>query len=198
MRLLRSLGFPCVVALSVAACGGGAKPEPETAATEKTATPPTDDSAASSDAPASDASSTSTPSDKSDKSDSASTSDSSDTGGASSDDRHTVLQLTLDDEELGSYLKLESPGRFPLKVAGENLPSGLLKAGKPIVLVDKPDPKAAVLVITAVDVGKDHATVKYRYGVEGIEGTTTLDKGPRGWEILRTRVVEHYRADKTK
>lgn len=192
MRLSRSSGFLCVVALSLAACGGGAKPEPETAAAEKTATPPTDDSAASSDDSSSDA-----PSKSSDKSDSASTSDSSDTG-ASSDDRHTVLQLTLDDEELGSYLKLESPGRFPLKVSGENLPSGLLKAGKPVVLVENPDPKAAVLVITGVDVGKDHATVKYRYGVEGIEGTTTLDKGARGWEILRTRVVEHYRADKTK
>ncbi len=194
-----SLGFSCVVALSLAACGGGAKPEPETAATEKTATPPPDDSAASSDAPSSDAP---TDTKSTDKSDSASSSDGrsdgSDTGGASSDDRHTVLQLTLDDEELGSYLKLESPGRFPLKVSGENLPSGLLKAGKAVVLVDNPDPKAAVLVITAVDVGKDHATVKYRYGIEGIEGTTTLDKGARGWEILRTRVVEHYRSDKAK
>jgi hypothetical protein len=37
--------------------------------------------------------------------------------------------------------------------------------------------------------------VSYRYDVEGIKGTTTLDKGPRGWEILRSRIVEHYRAD---
>ena len=52
-----------------------------------------------------------------------------------------------------------------------------------------------MLVITDVEIGAKHASVSYRYAIEGIKGTTTLDKGPRGWEILRSRIVEHFRAD---
>lgn len=118
--------------------------------------------------------------------------------GATSDDRKAVLQLVIDDEELGKYLRVTEPGRFPLKVSGPDIPSGLTKATKPIEIVDSPAPKSAVLVITEVEIGAKKASVSYHYDVEGIKGTTTLEKGPRGWEILRSRIVEHFRPDSAK
>jgi hypothetical protein len=169
----------------VVACGGGSK------------APATEEDAKASDEPA-----TSEPAEKkesdappSDKSESSN--DSSSSGGeASPDDRKAVLQLVIDDEELGKYLRVTEPGRFPLKVSGSDIPSGLVKATKPIEIVGEPSsPKAPVLVINAVEVGAKKASVSYQYGAEGIKGTTTLEKGPRGWEILRSRIVEHFRPD---
>lgn len=122
-------------------------------------------------------------------------------GGSSSvgdDERRSILQLVLDDEELGGYLHITQPGRFPLKVSGKDLPTGLTKASKPVEYVDSPAPKTPVLVFTDLQIDKNHASATYRYEIEGIQGTTTLEKGPHGWEILRSRIVEHFRADKEK
>ena len=80
-------------------------------------------------------------------------------------------------------------------MSGKDLPTGLTKTSKPVEYVDSPGPKAPVLVITEVDIGSSKATVKYRYDAEGIGGTTTLTKGERGWEVLRSRIVEHFRPD---
>jgi hypothetical protein len=182
------LAFPpscCLICICVLACGGSAKPP----ATEA-------------DGPAAEETASAEPAAKKDESDEESSektskAEKSDMSGseASTDDRKAVLQLVIDDEELGKYLRVTEPGRFPLKVSGSDIPSGLVKATKPIEVVDSPGPKAPVLVITSVEIGAKHASVSYRYDIEGIKGTTTLDKGPRGWEILRSRIVEHFRAD---
>ena len=106
------------------------------------------------------------------------------------DDLKTVLQLVLDDEELGPYLKLEEPGRFPLQVAGE-LPSGveLVKNTEPVKLVTGPkDAKDPVLVFTSVDVGPNKGTVKYRYDVERVRGAAFLKKVEGRWELTRSRI----------
>jgi hypothetical protein len=173
------------LAVLLVACGGSAKP-PSTEADG-----PAAEETASAEPAAAKKESDDESSEKTDKS------EKSDVSGAeaSTDDRKAVLQLVLDDEELGKYLRVTEPGRFPLKVSGSDIPSGLVKATKPIEIVDSPGPKAAVLLITSVEIGAKHASVSYRYDIEGIKGTTTLDKGPRGWEILRSRIVEHFRAD---
>lgn len=173
-----------LIGLFAIACGGSAKPpatENGPAAEEKASAEPA-------------AAKKESDGDSSEKSDKA---ESSDVSGeeASTDDRKAVLQLVIDDEELGKYLRVTEPGRFPLKVSGSDIPSGIVKATKPIEIVSSPAPKAAVLVITEVQIGAKHASVSYRYDIEGIKGTTTLDKGPRGWEILRSRIVEHFRPD---
>lgn len=116
----------------------------------------------------------------------------------SDDERRAIFQLVLDDEDLGAYLHITQPGRFPLKVSGKDLPTGLTKASKPVEYVDSPPPKAPVLIFTEVQINNKHASATYRYEIEGIQGTTTLEKGPHGWEILRSRIVEHFRADKDK
>lgn len=183
-RLLHGLATSACAALSVAACGGSAKPA-ATASAETASSEPASDDSASEKGEKKDRESS--PSEKAEPSEGG--------GEASSDDRKAVLQLVVDDEELGKYLRVTEPGRFPLKVSGSDIPSGIVKATKPIEIVSSPAPKAAVLVITEVEIGPKRASVSYRYDVEGIKGTTTLEKGPRGWEILRSRIVEHFRPD---
>jgi hypothetical protein len=110
------------------------------------------------------------------------------------DDVKAVLQLTVEDSELDQYLKLGEPGRFPLKLAGSSVPQNieLVKATKPVVITTPPaDKKDAVLVITALEIQGSDATVSYRYDIEGIRGTAYLKKTPHGWELKRSRIVEH-------
>ncbi len=111
------------------------------------------------------------------------------------DATHAVLQLVIDDPELDPYLKLGEPGRFPLKLSGSGVPQGveLVKSTKPVVIVAAPSSKTdPVLVITDLEVSENAATVSYRYDIEGIRGTAHLKKGPQGWELTRSRIVEHY------
>lgn len=113
---------------------------------------------------------------------------------ASDADVTAILQLVVDDPELDHYLHLGEPGRFPLQISGERLPSGLklVKATEPVKIVDGPKSKKdAVLVITEIDVQGDRATVRYRYDVEGIRGNVTLAKLAHGWELKNSRLVEH-------
>src|SRR5581483_3507141 len=101
-----------------------------------------------------------------------------------------------EDAELDKYLHLEEPGRFPLKMSGKDVPSGLMKAGQAVKLFEgEPTKKDAVLVITNIEVAPPNATVGYRYDAEGVVGTAHLKKASYGWELKSSRIVEHYRAD---
>ena len=113
---------------------------------------------------------------------------------ASDEDVTAILQLVVNDPELDNYLHLGEPGRFPLQLAGERLPSGLklIKSTEPVKIVDGPKSKKdAVLVVTEIDVQGDHATVRYRYDIESIRGNVTLAKAAHGWELKNSRLVEH-------
>ncbi len=110
------------------------------------------------------------------------------------DDTHAILQLTVDDTELDQYLKLGEPGRFPLKIAGSAVPQNieLVKATKPVVVTSPPTSKKdPVLVVTDIDIKGNEASVSYRYDIEGIRGTAYLKKTAHGWELTRSRIVEH-------
>jgi hypothetical protein len=110
---------------------------------------------------------------------------------ASAEDLKTVLQLVLDDETLDPFLHLDQPGRFPLAVSGPNIPEGLTKSSKPVKIVAQPGSKKdPVLVFTEIDVKGKHATVRFRYDVEGIQGSAVLDKRDHGWELTRSKVIE--------
>lgn len=113
---------------------------------------------------------------------------------ASEDDVSAILQLVVDDPELDTHLHLGEPGRFPLKIAGDKVPSGLklVKATEPVQVSAPPKSKKdAVLVFTEIDIQGDKATVRYRYDIEGIRATVTLAKTPHGWELKNSRLVEH-------
>jgi hypothetical protein len=112
----------------------------------------------------------------------------------SKDDTTAVLELVVNDPELDPYLKLGEPGRFPLKVSGSALPSGLklVKSTEPVEVVAAPkDKKDPVLVFTEIDVSAKKASVRYRYDIEGIRGSATLEKGDYGWELKSSRIVEN-------
>ncbi|HEX4336342.1 MAG TPA: hypothetical protein VH062_10545 [Polyangiaceae bacterium] len=187
--------------LLLIACGGAATPKAEA----PESTPPAskaDDAASSSgdaDSKGTDSKSSGDSAGSSDtKSDDAS---GSGKGGASTDELKTVMQLTIEDPELDKYLHLEEPGRFPLKMAGKDLPSGLglTKAGQPVKIVDgEPAKKDAVLVITKIEVTGSDAAIGYRFDIEGIVGTAHLKKASYGWELASSRIVEHYRPDDAK
>ncbi len=100
----------------------------------------------------------------------------------------------VDDPELDRYLHLAEPGRFPLQLSGQGLPSGLklTKATEPVKVVDGPKSKKdAVLVVTEIDVRGDRASVRYRYDIESIRGNVSLSKLAHGWELKNSRLVEH-------
>lgn len=160
----------------LAACGGSAPAaeSPEPAASE--AAPPVEGAAQAQPAESSEAGKASSG------------------GPASADDVNAVLQLVVDDPELDSHLQLGEPGRFPLKIAGDGLPSGLklVKGAEPVKLSEPPKSKKdAVLVVTEIDIQGDKATVRYRYDVEGIRATVTHARTPHGWELKNSRLVEH-------
>lgn len=113
---------------------------------------------------------------------------------ASDEDVTAILQLVVNDPELDNYLHLGEPGRFPLQLAGERLPSGLelIKSTEPVKIVDGPKSKKdAVLVVTEIDVQGNRATVRYRYDIESVRGNVTLAKAAHGWELKSSRLVEH-------
>jgi hypothetical protein len=115
-------------------------------------------------------------------------------GAVTAEDMQKVLQLVIEDAELGPYLKLEEPGRFPLKISGSAIPSGveLVKNTEPVQVVtgpkDKTDP---VLVFTTIDVGPKKGTIKYRYPVESIRGTCIVTKVDGVSELTRSRFTSY-------
>jgi len=116
------------------------------------------------------------------------------TGAASSADVQAVLQLVLDDDALGPYLHLERPDRFPLRVAGRDLPQGieLTKATKPVVIVaDADGDKKPLIVFTEINVASNEASVRFRYDVEKVRGSASLERRDKQWVLVRSRVTEH-------
>ena len=113
-------------------------------------------------------------------------------GPVSADELRTILQLVIDDDSLDPVLHLDQPGRFPLAVSGPNIPDGLTKSTKPVRIVEGTgSKKEAVLAFTKIEVQGKRATIQYRYDVEGVRGSATLDKKEHGWELTRSKVVEH-------
>jgi hypothetical protein len=185
----RSVGFSLVLmAFAVGACATSSSKHEKSAADESSQDDRSNEAV-------SDDTEKPAPSTKSNVRDSAGDAKRSDAAPASQgDDVHAVLQLAVDDAELDPYLKLGEPGRFPLKIAGSAVPQNieLIKATKPVVVTTPPSSKKdAVLVVTEIDIKGNDATVSYRYDIEGIRGTAYLKKTPHGWELTRSRIVEH-------
>ncbi|MBM4362257.1 MAG: hypothetical protein FJ104_06225, partial [Deltaproteobacteria bacterium] len=113
----------------------------------------------------------------------------------SEEERSLVLGVVFADPELLRVIRLGEPGRLPLPVRGELVPEGVLAGGVPIRRVTDAGGTGPVLEVREIEIGPQRATVSFRFDAEGIKGTTTLSKGERGWEIHRSRIVEHFRKD---
>jgi hypothetical protein len=115
-------------------------------------------------------------------------------GPTSNQDVQTVLQLVIDDEALEPYLHLDKPDRFPFRVGGSDLPQGLelTKATKPVVFVADPaSEKKPVLVFTEIKIDGDEASVRYRYDVEKVRGSSSLKRRDGRWVLIRSRLTEY-------
>ena len=104
-----------------------------------------------------------------------------------------VLQVVLDDPELEPYLHLDKPERFPVKVSGPGIASGiaLSKGGKRVEVVLSCSDNEPVVVFTKIDVSADKASVAYRYDVENLRGSCSLAKRDGVWQLTRSRLVQH-------
>jgi hypothetical protein len=109
------------------------------------------------------------------------------------DDLEAVLHSVLSDPELLDHLHLDKPGRAPLKISGQNLPEKLqLVVGSYDVKV-VPEPtskKAPVMVFTLIERSGDQARVHYRFDVEGIHGSATVNLKNGRWLLGANHVIE--------
>lgn len=111
---------------------------------------------------------------------------------ATPQDFEAALQLVMGDEALLNALNLEEPGRFPIKIAGADIPRSIevQAATKAVEVVSPPeDPKTEpVLVFTKIELSGTEGTFKYRYDIEGVRGTTTVVKTGERWELKSSRI----------
>ncbi|MGC4093550.1 MAG: hypothetical protein QM756_37760 [Polyangiaceae bacterium] len=115
-------------------------------------------------------------------------------GPAAPEDVQAVLQLVLDDDALTPYLHLDRPDRFPVRISGPDLGSGieLTKATKPVVVVPQGEnDKKPTIAFTEVKITGDEASVRFRYDVEGVRGSASLKRRDKQWVLVRSRVSEH-------
>lgn len=159
---------------------GGATPEPETPADE----PPQES------APLEPTADTGEPEMQEANEDGAGSADS-----LSPEDFQLALQLVIQDEALQNAMNLTEPGRFPIKISGEGLPSNLqLTAGeKAVEVIPTPeDPKKEpVLIFSKVEISGNRVSFKYRYDIEGVRGTSTVAKKDGVWELKASRISEY-------
>ena len=111
---------------------------------------------------------------------------------ATPEDMQKVLQLVIDDEALQPFLRLGEPGRFPFKISGVELTGGLSlsKGPEPVEIIDTPQSGDAVLVFTEIEITANQAWVSYRYDIEGVRGSASLERTEYGWALTNSRVVE--------
>lgn len=112
------------------------------------------------------------------------------------EDFQNALQVVIQDDALLAELKLEEPGRFPLKIAGPDIPGGALVQAnaKQVEIVTTPeDPKKEpVLVFTEISMQGDEGTFKYRYPIEGVRGTSYVKRTEDGRWVLESSRVSQY------
>jgi hypothetical protein len=174
-----------VLGLALGACGGGT-PEPEV---------PDDSDELYEDDPVAQNFAGDGTSDKADEGEPEGLDEADAPGGpATPEDIQAILQLVIADDALDPYLKLEEPGRFPLKISGGDIPSGIAleKNTKPVEVVAAPgSDKEAVLVFTSIDADAKQARVKYRWDIEGVRGSASVKKLDGRWQLSSSRVTEY-------
>lgn len=114
---------------------------------------------------------------------------------ASPEDFRAALQVVIQDDALQTAMNLTEPGRFPIKIAGRDIPSDVkLEAGTEAVeVVQEPeDPKTQpVLVFQKIEISPTRGSFKYRYDVEGIRGTSTVKNQNGVWELKASRISKY-------
>lgn len=111
-------------------------------------------------------------------------------------DLEQILQHTIDLEALDRYYHAaELAERKPLRILRNDAvpePLALTKFGQPVEFAKLADLAGKpYLEITGITHEKGVVTVAFRYRVEGIRGTATLDKSGAAWRVTGHRIVEN-------
>lgn len=107
----------------------------------------------------------------------------------SKDDRHQILQLTIDLDVLDKYYHEGVAGRKPLQIVkSEAVPDALdlKKFGEPVRVIPRADAEGkglAYLEIKKLEIDGTRAQVDFAYPVEGVQGTAKFQKGDAGWRV---------------
>jgi hypothetical protein len=114
-------------------------------------------------------------------------------GTLSDDDLEDVIRQVLEDPGLDQYLHLDQPGRLPLKLSGPGLPAKLpiIKGSYEVKVVEAPaSAKDPVLVFTKIERDGESVRLRYRYEVEGINGSAVVFRKDGAWRLGANRVIE--------
>lgn len=121
---------------------------------------------------------------------------SNNTGGSvSPQDLNEALQIVLSDDALLNQLDLGAPGRFPLQIAGKDIPTNaeLQALTQQVQVVSAPDdPKdEPILIFTSIELSPSSGTFKYRYPAEGVRGTSYVIRAHNAWVLKSSRVSQY-------
>ncbi len=109
------------------------------------------------------------------------------------DDLRDVIEQVLQDPGLDQYLHLNVRGRLPLAISGPGLPAKLevIKGGYHVKVVEGPkNEKDPVLVFTKIERDGTAVRLRYRYDVEGIDGSAVVFHKDGAWTLGSNRVIE--------
>lgn len=108
-------------------------------------------------------------------------------------DIRTVIQMSIDIDELHPYYHPEKQGRKPLTIEANEVISSdleLLKFGESVQFMKKPDlffnNIDAFLVFDKFEISSTTASVLFHYRVEGIKIMLTFEKKNGSW-LLKTK-----------
>lgn len=112
-------------------------------------------------------------------------------------DVQTVIQMSIDMDELPSYYHPEKEGRKPLMIESNGVISSeleLVKFGEPVKFMKKPDlffnNIEAFLVFDKFEISSKAATVHFQYIIEGIRIMLTFEKMDNAWLIETKKLSE--------
>lgn len=112
-------------------------------------------------------------------------------------DIQTVIQMSIDIEELQPYFHPEKEGRNPLVIEANGVISSdleLVKFGVPVQFMQMKDlffnNLDAFLEFDTFEISSTTATVLFRYYVEGIKIGLTFEKIDGEWMILTKKLSE--------
>lgn len=112
-------------------------------------------------------------------------------------DIQTVIQMSIDMDELQPYFHSEKPGRKPLIIEDNGVISKdieLTKFGEPVKFMKKPDlfftDTDAFLVFNTFEINPTTASVDFHYNVEGIKMTLDFEKKDGQWIVISKELSE--------
>lgn len=116
----------------------------------------------------------------------------------SDEDKQNVLQQSIDLGSLQQYYHQELEDRKPLYIENNGVIQStvrLFKFDQPVEIWKKKElffyQKQAYLVFDSFEISDTHAALSFRYDIEGIQVSVTLNKIDGKWKITSGKITEN-------